>query len=275
MCQLLGMNCNTPTDICFSFTGFQARGGLTDVHTDGWGIAFFEGKGVRQFLDPLPSAHSPVAELVRGYPIKSENVIAHIRKATQGRVALENTHPFQRELWGFYWVFAHNGNIEGVAVEKSGSFLPVGDTDSERIFCTFLEGLRLRFPSGYPGARQVFESIHEMSLPLAARGELNFLLSNGEFLIAHGSTNLSYIVRQAPFAEARLKDQEVTVDFSAVTTEKDRVAVIATQPLTDNERWECVEPGSLVLFQEGAVVDQRRTSPGPAHKIRLWPSGGE
>ena len=47
MCQLLGMNCNTPTDICFSFAGFQARGGLTDVHGDGWGIAFFEGRGVR------------------------------------------------------------------------------------------------------------------------------------------------------------------------------------------------------------------------------------
>ncbi|MBL8484585.1 MAG: class II glutamine amidotransferase, partial [Rhodocyclaceae bacterium] len=27
MCQLLGMNCNVPTDICFSFSGFQARGG--------------------------------------------------------------------------------------------------------------------------------------------------------------------------------------------------------------------------------------------------------
>ena len=36
------MNCNVPTDICFSFTGFQKRGGETDVHADGWGIAFFE-----------------------------------------------------------------------------------------------------------------------------------------------------------------------------------------------------------------------------------------
>ena len=49
MCQLLGMNCNVPTDICFSFTGFQARGGATDVHADGWGIAFFEERGVRVF----------------------------------------------------------------------------------------------------------------------------------------------------------------------------------------------------------------------------------
>lgn len=113
MCQLLGMNCNVPTDICFSFTGFQARGGLTDHHTDGWGITFFEGKGVRQFLDPMASAHSPVADFIKNYPIKSKNVIAHIRKATQGEVKLENTHPFVREIWGQYWSFAHNGDLKG------------------------------------------------------------------------------------------------------------------------------------------------------------------
>ena len=42
MCQLLGMNCNTPTDIGFSFAGFRKRGGMTDSHEDGFGIAFFE-----------------------------------------------------------------------------------------------------------------------------------------------------------------------------------------------------------------------------------------
>ena len=42
MCQLLGMNCNVPTDVTFSFTGFAQRGGKTDHHSDGWGIAFFE-----------------------------------------------------------------------------------------------------------------------------------------------------------------------------------------------------------------------------------------
>ena len=40
MCQLLGMNCNTPTDIVFSFEGFRRRAGLTDCHSDGFGIAF-------------------------------------------------------------------------------------------------------------------------------------------------------------------------------------------------------------------------------------------
>ncbi|MFM7025632.1 MAG: class II glutamine amidotransferase, partial [Limnohabitans sp.] len=31
MCQLLGMNCNTPTDVTFSFSGFAQRGGVTSV----------------------------------------------------------------------------------------------------------------------------------------------------------------------------------------------------------------------------------------------------
>jgi len=44
MCQLLGMNCNTPTDIGFSFAGFSKRGGLTDHHTDGFFAAVFQRK---------------------------------------------------------------------------------------------------------------------------------------------------------------------------------------------------------------------------------------
>jgi predicted glutamine amidotransferase len=154
MCQLLAMNCNVPTDICFSFAGFQARGGATDVHADGWGIAFFEGRGTRVFLDPQPSCVSPVAALVRSYPIHSKNVIAHIRKATQGVVALENTHPFMRELWGRYWIFAHNGNLPDFSPQLDGSFTPVGETDSERAFCWLLQNLRQRFGSRAPSAGQ-------------------------------------------------------------------------------------------------------------------------
>jgi glutamine amidotransferase len=260
------MNCNTPTDICFSFAGFQARGGLTDVHTDGWGIAFFEGKGVRQFLDAQPSANSPVAELVRNYPIKSENVIAHIRKATQGRIALENTHPFQRSLWGYYWVFAHNGNLPNFNPNLNEVWQIVGDTDSEKIFCWILQGLQNRFGEVYPGSEKLFLAIKELILPLAAQGELNFLLSNGDFLMAHSSTKLSYIVRQAPFSVASLKDQDMTVDFSALTTANDRVAVIATAPLTENEQWTSIDPGTLVHFEDGRLVHQMSTIAGPIKK---------
>ncbi len=49
-------------------------------------------------IDVKPSIASPIAELIKNYPIHSTNVIAHIRKATQGEIKLENCHPFRREL---------------------------------------------------------------------------------------------------------------------------------------------------------------------------------
>lgn len=70
MCELLGMSANTPTDLCFSFTGLTRRGGETGPHKDGWGVAFYEGKGVRMFHDPEPCATSPIADFVSKLPIK-------------------------------------------------------------------------------------------------------------------------------------------------------------------------------------------------------------
>lgn len=262
MCQLLGMNCNVPTDICFSFTGFQARGGITDHHTDGWGITFFEGKGVRQFLDPNASAHSQVADFVRTYPIKSKNVIAHIRKATQGETKLENTHPFVRELWGQYWSFAHNGDLKNYSAELQGRFLPVGNTDSEQAFCFILQELDLAFSEKKPSLEALGKKLHELTLQLANYGVFNFLLSNGDFMLAHCSTKLASIVRKAPFSTAHLKDQDVMVDFSAVTSAIDRVAVIATNPLTENENWKIHEPGTLLMFHEGELVQEFKTIAG-------------
>jgi len=99
MCELLGMSANVPTDIVFSFTGLMQRGGRTGPHRDGWGIGFYEGRGLRLFQDPAASSESEVANLVQRYPIKSEVVIGHIRQANVGKVCLSNTHPFVREMW--------------------------------------------------------------------------------------------------------------------------------------------------------------------------------
>ena len=214
-------------------------------------------------FDPKPSSTSPVAELVRQYPIRSRNVIAHIRKATQGAIGLENTHPFMRELWGRYWIFAHNGNLIDFAPALDGSFMPVGLTDSERAFCWLLGQLRQRFGNAPPEPAELFAAIHELTLEIARYGEFNFLLSNGDALFAHASTRLACIVRQAPFAQAHLKDQDVTVDFSDLTTPADRVAVIATLPLTDNETWQAMPAGTLWWFADGAPVQTLKTLPGP------------
>jgi glutamine amidotransferase len=79
-------------------------------------------------------------------------------------------------------------------------------------------------------------------------------MSNGQALFAHCSTNLHYIVRRWPFSTAHLVDADVSIDFAKYTTPEDRVAVIATAPLTDNEVWTAFKPGDLLMFQHGEVV---------------------
>lgn len=249
------MNCNVPTDIVFSFTGFAQRGGHTDTHHDGWGIAFFEGSGVRHFVDHQAAIHSPIAELIKHYPIKSKNVIAHIRKATQGQVALENCHPFVRELWGRYWVFAHNGDLKAFDPPLTGAFRPVGNTDSERAFCYLLQELRARFGDSAPTLPLLHAALAELVPAIAAHGVFNLMLSDGSALFAHCSTSLYYVVRKYPFLTAQLSDQDLSVDFSQVTTPQDCVAVIVTQPLTTNERWTAFTPGELRLFVDGKPAE--------------------
>lgn len=254
MCQLLGMNCNVPTDIVFSFTGFATRGGRTDEHKDGWGIAFFEGAGVRLFVDHQAAIASPIAELIKRYPIKSKNVIAHIRKATQGHIALENCHPFVRELWGHYWVFAHNGDLKNFSPLLDGAFHPVGSTDSELAFCYLLQQLRKRFGDTLPAREQLTAAMAELTNEIAAHGVFNMMLSDGSALYAYCSTKLHYIVRQYPFAQAALSDEDVSVDFSEVTTPNDRVAIIVTEPLTTNESWHPFASGELKVFVDGQPI---------------------
>ncbi len=250
MCQLLGLNANTPTDVRFSFTGFATR---AEEHKDGFGIAFFEGAGVRLMVDVQSARTSPIAETVRRFPIRSDNIVAHIRKATQGGVALENTHPFLRELWGRYWVFAHNGDLKGFHPRLHGAFRPVGTTDSERAFCWLMQELA-KAHACVPSVPELTATLRELAAVPSAHGTFNFTLSNGQALWAHASTALCHIVRRHPFTRASLRDEDVTVDFAAETTAADRVAVVVTEPLTRDETWLPFGAGELRVFVDGAVL---------------------
>lgn len=256
------MDCNVPTDIVFSFRGFSTRGGKTGPHTDGWGICFYDEYASRIFREPDACAESHLANYVRETSIKTRIAIAHIRKKTRGKVRLANTHPFQRELWGRTWSFAHNGKVHSVFSRKLGRFEPIGSTDSEHAFCWMLDQVAKRFRKYPEQPRKLWNYIAKLGAELSSHGTFNFLLTDGTYLYARCHTNLHYIVREHPFSTAALSDEDVSIDFSSVTTPKDRVAVIVTQPLTKNETWERGKPGSLWVFSAGAL---RATLPS------LWP----
>lgn len=280
MCQLLGMNCADKTDCSFSFRGFCCRGGQTDIHCHGLGVAIYEGKGLRTFLDTLPASESPIAQLVAQYPIKTYNMMAHIRYATQGDVALENVHPFQREMWGIQWCFAHNGDVPRFRPSKKDydehpllgktkrgemCYHACGDTDSEAVFCAILNALKTEF-SELPTLPVLHETIRRLCDEIIAESKeetiFNFLLGCGEYTqFAYswpgrrpGSSvwnGLYYIVREPPFRTAKLIDVDYEIDFGEIMSPTDRVAVITTKPLTNEDGWKEFKRGELLMFDKG------------------------
>ena len=187
MCQLLGMNCNVPTDICF-VPGLFAGAAVKPMNTATAGASpFSRARAAGCFSITCRRSISPIAELVQHYPIKSRNVIAHIRKATQGELKLANTHLFQRELW------ANTGFLPTTAIQRpaasDGQFRPVGDTDSEQAFCWLLDH---HAPAlcRKPPTLLLTAAIGGCFARLAEFGTFNCLLSNGELLFAHCTTNL-------------------------------------------------------------------------------------
>ena len=271
MCELLGMSSNVPTDIRFSFAALARRGGETGPHADGWGISFYEGRGCRAFHEPEPSARSELAKLLRSAPIKSRIVIAHVRKANRGRVSLENTHPFSRELWGRRWTFAHNGQLRGVKKWPLTWFRPVGSTDSEYAFCWMMDQLQARWPKNptkLPSASQLDVAVAELCAKLHGLGVFNMLLSDSRTLYAHCGKRLCYLTRRAPFGTATLVDEDWRVDFSRETTADDVVTVVATKALTRDECWTDVERGHVLSLRDGAV---RILKPGARKAVAAGP----
>jgi predicted glutamine amidotransferase len=317
MCQLLGMNAAEPTDCTFSLRGFVRRGGGTDVHAHGFGIVFYDAKTPEEesssgddvmykFHDTEPACQSSVASRLVTTPVKTHNMISHIRYATSGAVCAKNVHPFTRELWAVTFTFAHNGdcppfslqarrkrcrqdgpesrgddddnshrNGYGLPVlgrctsEMDPVYFPVGDTDSEAVFCSILNALHAEFAEKPPLSvlRDFLQQICEEIVNYdnhAHASIFNFLLGCGkhtQFAYSWpgqrpGSkvwNGLHYIVREPPFSTATLIDvADYTIDFATVTDPKrDRVAIIATKPLTQEADWIEFKPNQLILFRHG------------------------
>lgn len=256
MCQLLGMNSNAAASIRFSFTGFAQRGGCTADHVDGWGIAFYEPSGTRAFLDDRPASQSPLAEFVRNYPIRSHNVISHIRKATQGALGLANTHPFCREWLGQPWYFAHNGDLHNFHPPLDGSYLPVGSTDSEKAFCYLMQRLRSAFAAWQrpPDWQDLAPVLAACNADIAQHGNFNYLLTNGQALFVHCSSQLASLQRAHPFPRAQLVDCDLSMDLGELNAQGDRMVIVATEPLTQGEDWHTLNTGDTQVFAGGERV---------------------
>jgi glutamine amidotransferase len=272
MCRFFGFRATEPTEIAsllvqaphalLAQSRIDRRG---ESHPDGWGLGFF--------VDELPEILRSVAPafeddqfLAAAERMHARTVVAHVRQATVGGAALENTHPFTHGRW----IFAHNGTAHPfpevaprLAAETAPQFAALrhGTTDSEAIFVWLLTrmeraGIDVEAPAA--DAAGVVQVVAEATRQLAAwcasapptnAARLNLMLTDGDLLIVtRWNHTLSWLVRTSGAAGSAAARPAGSKPF--------REVIVASEPITD-EDWQEV-PDRSIVWIDRAVQAQIR-----------------
>ncbi|MCP4500391.1 MAG: class II glutamine amidotransferase [Deltaproteobacteria bacterium] len=278
MCELFGMWCATPSTVSLSFTELAQHGGGTAHHTDGWGIAYHDGRDARLFREPSAAVHSPLARYLAEDGSTSSLVLAHVRKATMGENFLVNTQPFLKDIGGRLHVFAHNGRFDDIACKlPTPQRRAIGDTDSEQAFCVLVDELEKIWAQGTPSFAKRVAVVRDFARRMCKMGPANFLLTDGELLFAHANMRTQLDGSMAPPGMVmterscyqqhpddekvvRIHSQQTSTTQStlAVTSSatEQHVVLFASVPLTDDEEWRPLDEGELVICHEGKVLHE-------------------
>ncbi len=264
MCELFMMSSSHPATVTYSMREFARHGGLTADHVDGWGIAYVQDRDVRVFRDVDAAAESPYLRLVSALEFRSHTVLSHIRKATQGEIALHNTQPFARELGGRVHLFAHNGDLQGfdqLPELRSGRYLPIGDTDSEHVFCVLLHRLSLLWTETktIPEVTDRLRIVADFAAEIRKLGPANFIYTDGDAIFLHGHVRKTpdNVIRPPGMhllcRSCEIMPRPTEIPGLAITSETQRVVLAASVPLT-GEAWRPLAEGEVVAVRKGEVI---------------------
>ena len=250
MCRLFGSRTRSPSGASHElFHGANALRVQSREHPDGWGLGWYE-DGTPRVVRSLTPAHGDQDFEKLSQFVTAQTVVAHVRKASIGRICEENTHPFQRGRW----LFAHNGTLPGweAAREKLEAQIEpalreglCGETDSERCFLLFLTRLRRRCAiegadvgSAAAALRETVALVREIVEPAEPPASTTFLATDGRLLLACRRGRTLFISSPPPDAEGRC-------DYVAVASED------PGEPPPGGERaWRLLPEESLVAVDE-------------------------
>ena len=254
MCELLGITFNKNVNVALSLRGFKNR---SEYHPNGWGIAFYPDGFVRLIKEPIKMNDGILTKYVRWANLESKIFITHIRKASAGRESYVNTHPFVRKLGDREFTFAHNGTLYGYEQLEFGKYHPIGETDSEYVFCYLLAQIEKKC---IEWNKEGFDKILNILREINEYGAFNCLLSDGEYLFAYkgmdsltGTRDLHFLKRTPPYLRIKLEDDDYDIDLGDIKCKYEEGFIIATNPLT-NENWKSFEEGELMVFKNGEMI---------------------
>jgi glutamine amidotransferase len=218
MCRVFGCVAAEPISVRHEL--LEAENPLirqSEEHDSGWGMAVYrradgeEPKCVR-FAEP---AHEN-DDFAEATEMRGRIFNVHVRRATMGGLAPENTHPF---CLGPY-SFGHNGTIVRYPkLLEPGVQKPKGQTDSEVLFNFLMRD----FDDGHP--RRCLRKVVRTVIERSDFSGINFLFSDGEKLYAYklGIFGLHWAARGNSL-------------------------VVASEQLTTDDKWHTVQDDVLLVL---------------------------
>jgi glutamine amidotransferase len=253
MCRIFGYRGVLPTGVRRALVDEEnALATQSRLHPDGWGVAWYEAGSPRLFHS-LDCAHLSESFHDLCDRVSSDTVVAHVRKASVGPLALCNTHPFAEGPW----VFAHNGTIpdfDAVRPALEAALSPArraglrGDTDSERVFALFLTHLERLADAAVAELDQACAALAATLSTLFAMTEdseespsLNLLVTNGRVLAAcRQGRSLFFSTHDFPPPGTR------SLARSAASGERVEHLLVASERIGQEHAWTELADGDVV-----------------------------
>ncbi len=257
MCRLFGMS-GAPGRVRATFWLLEAPDSLlaqSHREPDGTGLGYFAADGTPR-VDKRPIAAFEDRAFAReGREVRSETFVAHIRYASTGGLAPENTHPFEEEGR----LLAHNGVIEDLPKLEAqlGSYcsLVKGDTDSERFFALVTKETEQRGGDLTAGLIAAARWVAR-ELPLFA---LNIVLTTSRELWAlrYPDTHALYVLERSPGAPLEHRSTTGTVRVHSDEAGDAPVVVVASERMDADAGWRALASGELLHVDEQLRVSSK------------------
>ena len=273
MCRLFGMS-GGPERVSATFWLLEAPDSLAEQsrrEPDGTGVGCFDAQGQPHVLKQPIAAYQDQEFAQEARELRSRTFIAHIRYASTGEVAPQNTHPFEQNNR----LFAHNGVIEDLSAleHELGDHMQLvrGQTDSERFFALITREIERTGEIG-DGIRSATTWIAE-NLPLFA---LNFILITESELwtFRYPDVHDLFVLERAaggPSGRRHLEHASARgMRIRSGELSGLRCVVLASERMDDDPGWKPLESGELLRVDGDLHVTTTQVlDRPPAHQLSL------
>ncbi len=231
----------------------------------GWGLSWYTGEDYAATIlkDSNFQSQALTTRLLDDWKkFQSTLFICHLRGATKS-IKEKNTQPFGRTYAARNWVFSHNGSLNNdyktrLSLGTNPIFEPLGNTDSELIFCwliTKMHELKLR------SLKEIgWDRLHQWLQFINKFGTLNLIFSDGHDLIVYQDYNdfhpLYYSRQKPPHEKNIFYARNTKLEFDKKQISSRTCMTFSTeQSLFKNSS--IMKAGQMMVVRRGSILWER------------------